>query len=423
MSKFKLWAGITILVLASLACGSLPQVNLAFDAPATIIPISAPAVAATPVSPPTLPPPPTPLPPDLVREADAEELLLINLYERVSPSVVSIQAVKTVEGFEHPSLPEGIPTPDFPDEFFRQEGEGSGFVVDTQGHIVTNNHVVADTSELLVTFFDGTLLTATIVGTDPDSDLAVIKVDAPSESLRPITWGNSDLVRVGQRAVAIGNPFGYENTLTSGIISGLSRSLPAITGYRIPEIIQTDAAINPGNSGGPLLNSQGEVVGVNSAIVPNFNELGERSFLGVGFAIPSNLAQRVVPVLIEQGEYNHPWIGFSGMDVRPEIAAAMDLPGVKGALIIQVVPDSPAEKAGLRGGSREVQVMGQPLRVGGDVITRIDDYEVRRFDDVLSYLSRRGEVGQQVELTIIREGRTQTITVTLGERPSTAELR
>lgn len=423
MSKFKLLAGITILALASLACGSLPRVNLAFDAPVTTVPISAPAVAATPISPPTLPPSPTPLPPELVREADAEELLLINLYEQVSPSVVSIQAVKTVESFEHPPLPEGIPTPDFPDEFFRQEGEGSGFVVDTQGHIVTNNHVVVDTSELLVTFHDGTVLTAKIVGTDPDSDLAVIKVDAPPESLRPITWGNSDLVRVGQRAVAIGNPFGYENTLTSGIISGLSRSLPAITGYRIPEIIQTDAAINPGNSGGPLLNSQGEVVGVNSAIVPNFNESGERSFLGVGFAIPSNLAQRVAPVLIEQGKYSHPWIGFSGMDVRPEIAAAMDLPGVKGALIIQVVPDSPAEKAGLRGGSREVQVMGQPLMVGGDVITRIDDYEVRRFDDVLSYLSRRGEVGQEVELTIIREGRTQTNTVTLGERPSTAELR
>jgi S1-C subfamily serine protease len=424
MSKYRLFVGITILALALLACGSLPQVNLTFNAQATTVPISAPAVAVTPVSPPTLPPPPTALPPALVQEADAEEALLINLYERVSPSVISIQAVKTVSDLELPSFPEGVPTPDLPNEPFRQEGEGSGFVVDTQGHIVTNNHVVADTSELLVTFFDGTILAATIVGTDPDSDLAVIKVDVPPESLRPITWGDSDMVRVGQRAVAIGNPFGYDNTLTSGIISGLSRSLPATTGYRIPEIIQTDAAINPGNSGGPLLNSQGEVVGVNSAIVPNFNQLGERSFLGVGFAIPSNLAQRVVPKLIEQGEYHHPWIGFSGMDVLPEIAAAMDLAEVKGALVIQVMPDSPADKAGLRGGSREVQVMGQPLTVGGDVIVRIDDYEVRHFDDVLSYLSRRGEVGQEVELTIIREGRTQTIPVTLGERPSsTAELR
>jgi len=417
MSKFKLIVSVSILALASLACGVLPQVNLAFDLPTTPVPISAPAVAVTPNLPPTLPPPPTPLPPELIQEADAEELLLINLYERVSPSVVSIQAVKALEEFEHPALPEGIPTPELPNEPFRQEGEGSGIVVDTQGHIVTNNHVVADTTELLVTLYDGTTLPATIVGVDPDSDLAVIKVDAPPESLRPVTWGDSDKLRVGQRAVAIGNPFGYENTLTSGIISGLSRSLPAITGYRIPEIIQTDAAINPGNSGGPLLNSQGEVVGVNSAIVPNFNDLGERSFLGVGFAIPANLAQRVVPILIEKGEYAHPWIGFRGMDVLPEIAAAMDLSEASGALVIAVVPDSPAEDAGLRGGDREVEIMGRPVLVDGDVIVAIEDFKVRRFDDILSYLSRRGEVGEAVELTIIRDGEMQTASVTLGARP------
>jgi S1-C subfamily serine protease len=423
MSKLKLIASVSIVALALLACGSLPQVNLSLDVPKTTVPVSAPVVALTPVVPATLPPPPTPLPPELVQEADAEEQLLINLYERVSPSVVSIQAVKTLAEFEHPALPEGVPTPEIPNEPFLQQGEGSGFVVDNRGYVVTNNHVVADTTELLVTLSDGTILSATIVGADPDSDLAVIKVDAPAESLRPISWGDSEQLRVGQRAVAIGNPFGYENTLTSGIISGLSRSLPAITGYRIPEIIQTDAAINPGNSGGPLLNSQGEVIGVNSAIVPNFDQTGERSFLGVGFAIPSSLAQRVVPVLIEKGEYSHPWIGFRGMDVIPEIAAAMDLPEAKGALVIAVVPGGPAEEAGLRGGTREVEVMGQPVTVGGDVIVRIETYEVRRFDDILSYLGRRTEVGQAVELTIIRDGRTQTVTVTLGERPSTAELR
>jgi len=417
MFKFKLVIGVSILALASLACGSLPQVSLSFDEPKTPVPISAPVVVITPGIPPTLPPPPTALPPELVQEADAEELLLINIYERVSPSVVSVQAVKAVENFEHPTLPEGVPTPEFPGEPFRQEGEGSGIVVDTQGHIVTNNHVVADTTELLVTFYDGTTLPATVVGVDPDSDLAVIKVDAPPESLRPITWGDSDQVRVGQRAVAIGNPFGYENTLTSGIISGISRSLPAVTRYRIPDIIQTDAAINPGNSGGPLLNSQGEAIAVNSAIVPNFNALGERSFLGVGFAIPANLAQRVVPVLIEKGEYAHPWIGFRGMDVLPEIAAAMDLPEVSGALVIGVIPDSPADDAGLRGGNREVQIIGRPVMVDGDVIVVIDDFEVRRFDDILSYLSRRGEVGEEVELTIIRDGEMQTVTLTLGARP------
>jgi 2-alkenal reductase len=318
MPKPRLFISIIVLTLALLACGNLPRVNLSFDAPvATTGPITVPVAAVTPAVPPTLAPSPTSLPPELIREADAEERLLINLYERVSPSVVSIQAVKAVEGFEHPPLPEGIPTPEFPLEPFRQQGEGSGFVVDHSGHIVTNNHVVADASELQVAFFDGTTVPAKVVGTDPDSDLAVIKVDVPSESLRPVNWADSDQVVVGQRAVAIGNPFGFENTLTSGIISGLSRSLPAVTGYRIPEIIQTDAAINPGNSGGPLLNSQGEVIGVNSAIVPNFDQLGQRSFLGVGFAVPANLAQRVVPALIEEGEYAHPWIGISGIDVLP----------------------------------------------------------------------------------------------------------
>jgi len=423
MSKFRFIVGITILAMALLACGTLPRVELSADTQATTAPISAPAAAITPAIPPTLPPAATPLPPNLVQEADAEERLLINLYQRVSPSVVSIQAVKSVASIEHPALPEGVPTPELPQGPFQQAGEGSGFVVDTQGYIVTNNHVVADSTELRVTFFDGTTVPATIVGADPDSDLAVIKVDVPSASLQSITWGDSDQVRVGQRAVAIGNPFGYENTLTSGIISGLSRSLPAITGYRIPEIIQTDAAINPGNSGGPLLNSQGEVIGVNSAIVPNLNQLGERSFLGVGFAVPSNLAQRVVPALIEKGAYAHPWIGFSGIDVLPEIAAAMDLPEAKGALVIRVIPGGPADEAGLRGGDQDIELMGRPVTVGGDVIVRIGDYDVHRFDDLLSYLSRRGEVGQEVELTIIRDGNTETLMITLGERPAVSELR
>jgi len=420
MSKQYPILALVVLAMALLACGNLPAVNLSSDRQATAGPLNAPVAAITPAVPPTLLPSPTPLSQALIQEADAEELLLINLYERVSPSVVSIQAVVAGETFEHPPLPEGVPTPEIPNEPFRQEGEGSGFVVDTQGHIVTNNHVVVDTTELHVTFSDGSIVPASIVGTDPDSDLAVIKVDVPSESLRPIIWADSDQVHVGQRAVAIGNPFGYENTLTSGIISGLSRSLPAVTGYLIPEIIQTDAAINPGNSGGPLLNSQGEVIGVNSAIVPSFNQLGERSFLGVGFAIPSSLARRVVPALIEKGEYAHPWIGISGVTVVSEIAAEMGLPEAKGALVIRVIPGGPADEAGLQGGEREVEVLGRPLTLGGDVVVRIDDYEVSRFDDLLSYLSRRTEVGQNVQLTIIRDGETQTVTVTLGRRPATA---
>jgi S1-C subfamily serine protease len=397
MSRLNLFIGIFFLALASLACGVLPQVQLSFDALATTVPISAPVAVVTPPTLPTLPPPPTALPDNLIQEADAEELLLINIYERTSPSVVSIQAIKAAAVFEHPPLPEGIPTPDLPNQPFPQQGEGSGFVVDTQGHIVTNNHVVADTTELRVTFF--------------------------AESLRPVTWGNSDTLHVGQRAIAIGNPFGYENTLTTGIISGLSRSLPAVTLYRIPDIIQTDAAINPGNSGGPLLNSQGEVIGVTSAIVPNFNELGERTFLGVGFAIPANLVQRVVPVLIAEGKYEHPWIGFSGRDVVPEVAAEMGLPEARGALVERVLPNSPASRAGLQGGSREVQFPNiGAISVGGDVIIRIDDQDVRHFDDILSYLSRRTAVGQEVVLTVIREGNTETVPLTLGKRPSSIEM-
>lgn len=393
---------------------------------ATQTPTAAPAEGGDrQYAPPTVPPLPTALPPDVVRQTDAEEQLLVSLFERVGPSVVSIQAVKTDAEFQlqHPDLPEGVPTPELPQLPFQQLGEGSGFVVDTDGHIVTNNHVVEDTTDLLVTFYEGTTVLATIVGTDPDSDLAVIKVDVPAASLRPIIWGNSNGVKVGQRAIAIGNPFGYENTLTTGIISGLSRSLPASSGFRIPEIIQTDAAINPGNSGGPLLNSQGEVIGVNTAIVPSFNLLGERSFLGVGFAVPSNLAQRVVPVLIAQGRYDHPWLGFWGMDVNPQIAAAMGLAEARGALVLEVVKDGPAGRAGLRGGTRDIEVMGRPVTIGGDVIIGIADWPVRRFDDILVYLSREGDVDQSVDLTIIRDGRTQTLPVMLGKRPARAQER
>ncbi len=358
---------------------------------------------------PTLAPPPTPLPPEAIAEADAEELLLINLYERVNPSVVNI--VVTVGDDEELQT----------NQLFPAQGQGSGFIYDTDGHIVTNNHVVAEAGKLEVTFYDGSTVEATVVGADPDSDLAVVKVDVAPESLRPVTWGDSDKVLVGQRAVAIGNPFGLEGTLTSGIISALGRSLPTEQGaFRIPEIIQTDAAINPGNSGGPLLNSQGEVIGINTAIVPNRSGFGERSFLGVGFAVPANLVKRVIPGLIDSGGYEHPWIGFSGNSVTPEIAEAMDLTEAKGALIAEVISGSPADKAGLRGGTREVT--GINSLVGGDVIIAIEDEEIKDFDDLISFLSRRGTVGETVTVTIIRNLKIQTVEVTLGARPKADEI-
>jgi len=384
--------------------------------------VSRRAAAPTPVVLPTLEALPTPITEQLVSQADAEELLLINLYERVNPSVVNIEVFLEPTSFEHP--PVDGEQPDVPPEqfnpFFSPQGQGSGFIYSKEGHIVTNNHVVEGATQVDVTFFDGTRLPAEIIGTDPDSDLAVIKVDAPPESLSPVAWGDSDSIQVGQRAVAIGNPFGLNGTLTSGIISALGRSLPSLnSSFRIPEIIQIDAAVNPGNSGGPLLNSHGEVVGVVNAIVPRQLDNGERSFLGVGFAIPGNLARRVVPSIIEDGSYAHPWIGIVGNSMTPEIAEAMSLDTTHGALVVQVLPDSPSDKAGLRGGSQELTLRdGSLTQIGGDVIIGVDDEPVNEFDDLLSFLSRRGTVGQTITFTVIRDGETQQIDLTLEPRPA-----
>jgi 2-alkenal reductase len=361
---------------------------------------------------PTLAPSPTPLSASAIAEADAEESLLMNIYERVNPSVVNI--VITVANAQADSTNQMFPT----------QGQGSGFIIDTAGHIVTNNHVVVDAEKIEVTFYDGTTLEAKYIGADSDSDIAVIQVDASAEALRPVVWGDSDEVRVGQRAVAIGNPFGLAGSLTSGIISALGRSLPTENGvFRIPEIIQTDAAINPGNSGGPLLNSLGEVIGMNTAIVPRRSGFGgERSFLGVGFAVPANLVAKVAPHLIEEGKYQHPWIGFSGNTVTKEIADAMELPEAFGALVVQVISGSPADEAGLRSGTREVVFEnGVDTTIGGDVIIAIDGEEIRTFDDLISFLSRRGEVGQIITLTVIREGKEQQLKMTLGPRPESSE--
>jgi 2-alkenal reductase len=364
-------------------------------------------------TPPTLAPEPTPLPPEAIAEADSEELLLINLYERVNPSVVNV--VVTVEDVAALGLEEDL---------FPTQGQGSGFIYDLQGHIITNNHVIAEAVKVEVTFHDGSSAEAVVVGADSDSDLAVVKVDVPEESLRPVSWGNSDQLHVGQRAVAIGNPFGLSGTLTSGIISALKRSLPTESGaFRIPAIIQTDAAINPGNSGGPLLNSQGEVIGVNTAIVPRRTDMGERSFLGVGFAIPSNLVQRVVPSLIEKGKYEHPWIGFSGTDVTQEIAKEMKLPQATGALINQIISGSPADEAGLRSGTRDFTLEnGFDVKIGGDVIIAIEDEEIKTFEDLISFLSRRGAIGDTITLTIIRSGKEQKVELTLGLRPASDQV-
>lgn len=345
-----------------------------------------------------------------------QEQLLIDLYKRAAPAVVNIRVTKRAEGGLRFQPEQGEP----PDDYVR--GQGSGFVYDRQGHIVTNYHVVEGADEALVLFSDGDQARATIVGTDPDGDLAVIKADhLPAGDLVPLELGDSDQVQVGQMAIAIGNPFGLQGTLTTGIVSAVGRTLAlgrassAVPGQRfsIPRMVQTDAAINPGNSGGPLLNSRGQVIGINTAI--NARD-GANS--GVGFAVPANLIRRVVPQLIKEGHYSYPWLGVTGRDVNPDIAEAMKLPERRGALVVDVVKASPAERAGLRGKSRTVTVRDSELEIGGDVVIGIDGSPVRQFDDILVYLIEKTSVGQRVRLTILREGRQDTVEVVLAERPS-----
>ncbi len=294
--------------------------------------------------------------------------------------------------------------------------EGTGFVYDKEGHIITNNHVVENVAEnngiIRVAFLDGTIVEAELVGRDPYSDLAVLRVDLTPEKLHPLTLGNSSKLKVGEPVYAVGNPFGLSGSITQGIISQLGRMLQVKGGYSIIDVIQIDAAINPGNSGGPLLNRFGEVIGVNTAI---YTYTG--TFSGVGFAVPSNLVQRVVPALIANGTYKHPWIGIAGLDVTPEIAQALGLKEVKGFLITSVMPDSPAEKAGLRGCNRTVTVEGEEVPVGGDVIVAVDGRPVDRMNDLLVYLERYRKVGDKITLTILRGNEKLDKELVLGERP------
>jgi S1-C subfamily serine protease len=337
---------------------------------------------------------------------------LIKLYDQVDDSVVQITQDSNVPGASR---------------------LGSGFIYDKEGHIVTNYHVVAgDTinKEFDVTFTDGTGYKATIVGVDPFAEIAVLKIPIENnteviEKLVPLQIGNFSEVNVGQRVAAIGNPFGLSASITEGIVSGLGRVLPALPSennpisivedtpaFSIPDIIQTDAAINPGNSGGPLLNMKGEVIGINTAI---FSATGVYS--GVGFAIPSYLIQKVVPSIISTGEYQHPYLGVSGTDIDSDVAEIMNLPNTTGFLVIQVTSGSPAEEAGIRGGSILTEIDGREVELGGDVIIGIDNQSIRKIDDILSYLDREKKVGENVTLTILRNGQVQEIGLTLAARP------
>jgi S1-C subfamily serine protease len=357
----------------------------------------------------------TPIPSDILEEASAEERMVASVYERVAPSVVHIRVVQHVSGGEAPriEIPGWPDHPEVPDDFYRR-GEGSGFIWDTDGHVVTNYHVVEDAEEVEVTFLDGVTLPAEVMGTDPDSDLAVLKVERPGDQLNPVALGHSDRVFVGQRAIVIGNPFGQEWTLTTGVISALGRTQSSGTSqFSIPEMIQTDAAINPGNSGGPLLDREGNVIGVNTLILSE-----DRASAGVGFAIPVNTVDQVVPVLIEEGQYAYAWLGIVGRDLDRETALAMDLPADQdGALVIEVVEDSPAEEAGLQGSDETITRSGAALQVGGDVVVAIDAQQVGTMDDLIVYLVGEARPDQRVTLTVLRDGEERTVEVTLGSRP------
>jgi len=292
-------------------------------------------------------------------------------------------------------------------------GVGSGFVFDKKGHIITNAHVINDAKKIIITFLDGRSYNAEIIGIDEFTDIAVIKVSADLTLLHPLALGDSSNLKVGETIAAIGNPFGLSGSMTSGIVSQLGRLLPSSAGYSIPDIIQTDAAINPGNSGGPLLNMRGEVVGINTAIQSTTGE-----FTGVGFAIPSQTIAKIVPTLIERGEYDHPWIGISGRDIDPDLAKVLGLKDTVGFLIVTVVENSPASKAGLIGSDKNVEVEGANYTIGGDIIVSVDGIEVRKIDDILVYLQRAKSVGDEMVLEILRDNRTTDITIILQERPN-----
>ena len=325
---------------------------------------------------------------------ESKTLSLIDIFEKAEPGVVRVNTERNQTESETGAV-------------------GSGFVFDKKGHIITNAHVIEDSTKTVVTFLDGRSYNAQIIGVDKYTDIGVIKVNADLKLLHPLSLGDSSNLQVGEPITAIGNPFGLSGSMTSGIISQMGRLLPSNSGFSIPDVIQTDAAINPGNSGGPLLNMRGEIVGINTAIQSTTGE-----FTGVGFAIPSQTVAKIVPTLIKEGEYKHPWIGISGKDIDPDTANILGLKDTLGFLIITVVEDSPAFDAGLIGSNETIKVEGREYLIGGDIITTVDGIDVRKIDDILIHLQRVKTVGDEMVLEILRENRTTSVTIILQERPN-----
>ena len=321
----------------------------------------------------------------------------ISVYRQAAPGVVNIISVVIQRDFFFNPVP--------------REGAGSGSIIDTEGHILTNHHVIKDSTKLEVTLSDGSKWPAKFVGSDPDNDLAVIRIRTPQEKLTVIPLGDSSKLRVGQKVLAIGNPFGLGQTLTTGIISSLGRSIRSEAGVMIQDVIQTDAAINPGNSGGPLLDSTGKIIGINSAIISPTG-----ASVGIGFAIPVNTAKRIVPELIKKGYVVYPWIGATVFPLIPEFAQFLSLKVERGAMIVEAVRGGPADKAGLRGADRQVQVGNMLLPVGGDVVVEFDGKAVVSSDELIRMI-RGHRPGDKIALKVLRNKEFKTITVTLGEKP------
>ncbi|MBN8869759.1 MAG: trypsin-like peptidase domain-containing protein [Solirubrobacterales bacterium] len=306
------------------------------------------------------------------------------------------------------------------DPFGQQQGTstatGSGFLIDTDGHMVTNNHVIEGAKKITVTLGDSdAVYDATVVGTDPSTDLALLKVDAPESEMKPLTLGDSSNVKVGDPVVAIGNPFGLDRTVTTGIVSALQREISSLNQYAISNVIQTDAAINPGNSGGPLIDADGNVIGVNSQIATGSGSSTSGN-VGIGFAIPSNTVKDVVDQLKDGGTVEHAYLGISGATINSQLADALNLGTDQGVLVQEAPKDGPAAKAGIQAGDTAVSIQGQRVMAGGDLITKVDGKDLASMEDLIAAVND-AKVGDKMELEVQRDGETKTVTVTLGKRP------
>jgi S1-C subfamily serine protease len=350
----------------------------------------------------------TPLPQPAPREASGKGLTVNQIYQQDSPGVVFIRA-------------QSAPRPPSPLNPFGGGGgaaTGSGFVIDQAGHILTNAHVVDGAQRIEVTLgnIDSSQpVSARVVGKDPSTDVALLEVDAPSDQLHPLALGDSSQLQVGDSVVAIGNPFGLDRTVTTGIVSALQREIRAPNGFTINNVIQTDAAINPGNSGGPLLGADGRVIGINSQI----ESAGGGGNVGIGFAVPINTAHEVVQQLLANGTVEHAFLGISGTDLTPQLTDVLNLPVKQGALVQSVVSGGPADKAGVKGGHATASIGGQRVRTGGDVITAIDGKAVTGMDDVINVVNEK-QPGDDVQLSLADGSQQRTVTVTLGNRPANA---